>query len=193
MEDRTKPRPGSASYWLFPAGRVAFYFQTAGFLKSDQWLFCTGFCTQVHGGSIHAPAWGATVCTRSATSVSPFQSTPPRGGRRKEAPTASECCAARCFVRSGSGRSEYDRYVPALRQGRCAPDPRQANPATANWTSPPVAVPTALLSAFRWIGVAAGAPRLTGRRPAAQRAVGRRTGPVQCRDRVAVRVTTWCG
>ena len=47
VEDRTKPRPGAASNWLFSPGRVAFYFRTAGFLKTDQWLFCTGFCTQM--------------------------------------------------------------------------------------------------------------------------------------------------
>ena len=33
MQDRTRPRPGAASNWLFPAGRVAFYFRTAGFLN----------------------------------------------------------------------------------------------------------------------------------------------------------------
>ena len=47
MEDRTRPRPAAASNWLLSAVRVAFYFRTAGSFKSDQWLFCTGFCNHL--------------------------------------------------------------------------------------------------------------------------------------------------
>ena len=34
VQDRTRPPPGAASNWLFPAGRVAFYSRTAGFLRN---------------------------------------------------------------------------------------------------------------------------------------------------------------
>ena len=65
MQDRTRARPGAASNWLFSAGRVAFYFRTAGFFKTDQWLFCTGLCSKWAGlvaGSAERSRTGGSAC-----------------------------------------------------------------------------------------------------------------------------------
>ena len=49
VEDRTRPPPGAASNWLFPAGRVAFYSRTAGFLKNGSVALLHRILHRAHG------------------------------------------------------------------------------------------------------------------------------------------------
>ena len=57
------PRPGAASNWLFCAGRVAFYFRTAGFLKNGSVALLHRI---LHSLNLHA---AKVVDTRQASKV----------------------------------------------------------------------------------------------------------------------------